>query len=90
MEYIDLNNRTLSLSQYVGGLIRQVRLENGLSGRELARLVHMSQQQISRYERGQTGFQLDVLFRLLFALKMNEHEIKNFFNQVMNKNNCSY
>lgn len=74
---LNMNNRTLSLSQYVGGFIPQVRLQN-VSGSELAKRIYMIQQQISRYERGQMGFQLDVLFRLLIALKMDEFEMKMF------------
>ncbi|CAG9436574.1 helix-turn-helix domain-containing protein [Providencia alcalifaciens] len=76
-----------SISCYVGGLIRQSRLENGLSGRELAKLINISQQQISRYERGKTALQLDILCRLFHALNMSEYEIQRFFNQIINKIN---
>lgn len=77
------NQKNIPLSHYVGQLIRKVRIQNGITGTELAKQVYLSQQQISRYERGQTGFQLDILLRLLSALNMNESEMKEFFSHVV-------
>ncbi|MEY0838736.1 helix-turn-helix domain-containing protein [Providencia alcalifaciens] len=36
----------------IGDFIRKTRLKNGLTGAQLGKLVGVSQQQISRYERG--------------------------------------
>lgn len=41
-----------NVNQIVGKEIRKRRKELGLSGAELAGLVGISQQQVSRYERG--------------------------------------
>lgn len=77
------NPANVLISHYVGDLIRKARIKNGITGTELAKQVHLSQQQISRYERGRTGFQLDVLLRLLSALNMDEAEKKRFFALVV-------
>ncbi|MGL4212319.1 MAG: helix-turn-helix domain-containing protein [Morganella morganii] len=47
--------------------------------------INISQQQVSRYECGYTGFQLDVLFDFFSALRMDENEIQHFFCQVVRK-----
>ena len=62
---------TLSLSLYIGSLLRKTRVENGLAGRELAELVNVSQQQISRYERGTT------------SVDMNADEVMDFFYKIV-------
>lgn len=85
MKKINLEDGSLSLSSYAGGLLRIIRCENGLSGEQLAKNINISQQQVSRYERGETGFQLDMLFRFCSALRMNESEMQYFFYQIVNK-----
>lgn len=82
MKEASLNPMNLSLSYYAGSIIRKERIKRGLSGDELAKLVHLSQQQISRYECGKTGLQLESLFKLLWALRMDESAIESFFHQV--------
>ncbi|EPL3927453.1 helix-turn-helix domain-containing protein [Morganella morganii] len=74
---------TLSLSLYIGSLLRKTRVENGLAGRELAELVNVSQQQISRYERGTTSVDIRKLFQLLLALNMNADEVMDFFYKIV-------
>mgnify|MGYP001194408115 CR=1 FL=1 len=83
MKITNIKNPTSAISHYVGDLIRKARIQNGITGSELAKQVHLSQQQISRYERGRTGFQLDVLLRLLSALNLDEAEKKRFFALVV-------
>ncbi|EOZ5676956.1 helix-turn-helix domain-containing protein [Morganella morganii] len=85
MKKINLEDGNLSLSSYIGGLLRIIRYESGLSGEQLAKSINISQQQVSRYERGETGFQIDMLFRFLSALRMNESEKQCFFYQIVNK-----
>ncbi|MBT0422604.1 helix-turn-helix transcriptional regulator [Morganella morganii subsp. morganii] len=85
LKKINLEDGNLSLSSYIGGLLRIIRYESGLSGEQLAKSINISQQQVSRYERGETGFQLDMLFRFLSALRMNESEKQYFFYQIVNK-----
>ncbi|WP_247605744.1 helix-turn-helix domain-containing protein, partial [Providencia rettgeri] len=49
----------------IGDFIRKTRLKNGLTGAQLGKLVGVSQQQISRYERGSNGLSLpDLIFIL--------------------------
>lgn len=85
MKKINLDDNSLSLSCYIGGLLREIRFETGLSGYDLACDINISQQQVSRYERGETGFQIDMLFRFFSALRMTESEIQYFFYQITNK-----
>ena len=85
MKKINFEDSSLSLSCYIGGLLRTIRCESGLSGHELAKSINISQQQVSRYERGETNFQLDMLFRFFSALEMKEHEIQYILYQIINK-----
>nr|QLQ99355.1 helix-turn-helix transcriptional regulator [Providencia alcalifaciens] len=48
-------------------LLRKRRL---LSGKELANLLNISQQQVSRYERGICNITIDMLIQVLNVLKM--------------------
>lgn len=66
-----------NVNQIVGKEIRKRRKELGLSGAELAGLVGISQQQVSRYERGECNITLDNLISLAKAL---ETDLICFFN----------
>lgn len=55
-------------SIYCGLVIRKIRKENGISACELAKQVNVSQQQMSRYERGINKISIDMLFNLSVAL----------------------
>ncbi|HEM6902710.1 TPA: helix-turn-helix transcriptional regulator, partial [Providencia stuartii] len=69
-----------NVNQIVGKEIRKRRKELGLSGAELAELaglVGISQQQVSRYERGECNITLDNLLSLAKAL---ETDLICFFN----------
>lgn len=85
MKKINIDDNELPLSCYIGGLLRENRLKNGLSGYELACDIKISQQQVSQYERGESGFQVDMLFRFFSALSMTESEIQYFFHQIINQ-----
>ncbi len=52
----------------VGRFLQKSRKENDLTGKELARLINVSQQQISRYELGVTPLTLAQLNKLLRTL----------------------
>lgn len=56
------------VSQLTGQSLLSFRKEKGLSGAVLAQKMGISQQQLSRYERGQTAITVDTLFRLLTIL----------------------
>lgn len=53
-----------SLSQNSGFLIKALRKKKGVSGEVLARFVGVSQQQISRYERGEVDLTLDKIKKI--------------------------
>ncbi|HCT5880520.1 TPA: helix-turn-helix transcriptional regulator [Morganella morganii] len=76
---------SLSLSAYIGSLIRDERRQQRLTGRDFAKLVHISQQQISRYECGKTHFSLELLFRFFQALKMEREQVEYFFHKILNE-----
>lgn len=40
------------INSEIGEFIRMIRIKKGLTGAELGKLIGVSQQQISRYERG--------------------------------------
>ncbi|MEQ5697644.1 helix-turn-helix domain-containing protein, partial [Escherichia coli] len=44
------------INEKLGLFLRNERILNSLSGAELAEILNISQQQVSRYERGQHNF----------------------------------
>ncbi|UBX47789.1 helix-turn-helix domain-containing protein [Providencia alcalifaciens] len=60
------NNDSLTLR--VGRFIRKSRTEMGLTGAQLAELMNISQQQISRYETARSNLNLEQLDDLLCVL----------------------
>lgn len=75
--------RANSPSCYIGLILKQQRKQLGLSGCEVAKLLHISQQQVSRYERGLTSFNVNVLLRFFSVLNMNERDITNVFDELI-------
>lgn len=76
-----------NVNQVVGKEIRKRRKKLGLSGVGLADLIGVSQQQISRYERGECNITLDNLLNLAKAL---ETDLVSFFNDdVFSIESCS-
>ncbi|MEQ5033514.1 helix-turn-helix transcriptional regulator [Morganella morganii] len=53
-----------SLQKTAGFLIRELRIAKKMSGLELGRILNVSQQQISRYERGETELTLDKINKI--------------------------
>lgn len=56
------------ISSRIGLFLRSARKEKKLTGKKLAKLMNVSQQQISRYETGITSITLDQLNELLIIL----------------------
>lgn len=71
MDKVEKRMTPNQLNKATGAFIRQKRLELGLNGSELGRLLNISQQQISRYERGATSFTLHQLESFLRALSVS-------------------
>lgn len=68
---IDIQKNEISdnlFSFYCGIVIKRIRKEKGLTGIELAKKLDISQQQMSRYERGINKLSIDVLFDILAVL----------------------
>lgn len=63
----------------VGREIYLKRRALGMTGQELANLIHVSQQQVSRYERGVCNITVDTLILILTILNIS---IENFFKAV--------
>ncbi|WP_283125932.1 helix-turn-helix domain-containing protein [Providencia stuartii] len=56
------------LTALAGLFLRKARKEKNITGKQLAKLMGISQQQISRYENGITPLTLDLLHRFLLTL----------------------
>lgn len=69
----------LCLSRVVGRQIGRLRREQGLTGRELAAILGVSQQQVSRYESGVCRIDVDFLF---YLLRQFDVTLEDFFISV--------
>nr|WP_282560011.1 helix-turn-helix transcriptional regulator [Providencia rettgeri] len=58
----------ISLKFEIGNFIRHSRIKNGLTGARLGELLGVSQQQISRYENGETELSLKKFIFILIEL----------------------
>lgn len=58
-------------NQIVGDFLRKKRKEKMISGTEMGRLIHVSQQQVSRYENGKTNLTIEVLSNYLTILNIS-------------------
>ncbi|HCT7329279.1 TPA: helix-turn-helix transcriptional regulator, partial [Proteus mirabilis] len=56
------------ISGHVGIFLRKARKEKNMTGKQLARLMNVNQQQISRYEIGATAITVDQLANFLLIL----------------------
>lgn len=66
-----MNQNGKTFSSMVGRKIRKLRLERGYTGGELAKLLLVSQQQVSRYENGLTVITVDLLCKISEILNVN-------------------
>ncbi len=69
----------IDISLIVGKKIRELRLHHSLTTRQLAYSAGISQQQMSRYERGVNRIHVDILYKisLVFGCSIN-----NFFSDI--------
>ena len=73
----------------VGSFFKRARKEKKLSGRELAKIISVSQQQISRYENGKNSMSLSLINKLLIIFDktwddLNREVISNYNEKVPN------
>ncbi|OBU03437.1 helix-turn-helix domain-containing protein [Morganella psychrotolerans] len=59
-----------AVSEAIGQVIRQYRSNAGLTTKQLAHRIGISQQQLSRYERGVNRIDVDTLLRVSLAFKI--------------------
>ncbi|WP_144141805.1 helix-turn-helix domain-containing protein [Providencia rettgeri] len=59
----------------LGNHLRKARVSKGLSGNELGSIIHLSQQQVSRYELGINKLSLDKLIEIVIFLDIDINEI---------------
>ncbi|MEY0974198.1 helix-turn-helix domain-containing protein [Providencia huaxiensis] len=55
----------------LGNHLRKARVSKGLSGNELGSIIHLSQQQVSRYELGINKLSLDKLIEIVIFLDID-------------------
>lgn len=88
-------NKGHLISFFFGLTIRRLRKERGYTALELANKINISQQQISRYERGVNRINVDVIADISFALDIPfeiffKHAIAEAkFNLIRRNNNIS-
>lgn len=63
----------------VGQFLRNNRKARGMTGKELAAKLHLSQQHISRLELGKTAFTLELIILILNVLNIR---IEDFINDL--------
>lgn len=68
------------LRKDIGLFLRGARIDKSLTGYQLAKILAISQQQVSRYERGETGINVEILNVILQVLEKNWFE---FFFKVL-------
>ncbi|EMA4784615.1 MULTISPECIES: helix-turn-helix domain-containing protein [Providencia] len=59
-----MKNKGYPVSILIGKKIHCIRKEKGITGEKLARMLNISQQQVSRYERGVNKITVDFLFEI--------------------------
>lgn len=59
----------------LGSFFRSKRIENSLTGRELSQKLKVSQQQISKHERGLCNFSIQMIMNYCLTLDIPPHEI---------------
>lgn len=59
------------INSEAGEFIRMIRIQKGLSGTELGKLIGVSQQQISRYERGYNTLSLSDFAFILSVMNVS-------------------
>ncbi len=80
-------NHDNQISTYCGIVIKKIRKGYGMTGAELAKKLNVSQQQMSRYERGINKFTVDMLFSLSIALNVPFEKIIKYVLVEIEKSN---
>lgn len=73
------------ISSSVGLFLKEIRKEKNITGKQLAKLINISQQQISRYETGASSLSLDQLNEILIVLDKRWIELVDYIDNVSEK-----
>ncbi len=76
----NMMKNNILLRKDIGSFLRSARINKSLTGLQLGEILHVSQQQISRYERGETSINIETLDILLAVL---DKDWPDFFFQVL-------
>ena len=68
MDSMQLSQFKHAVARTIGEQLRLLRRDKGLTGRDFGALLDLSQQQISRYERGRNYITTDILLLMLSRL----------------------
>lgn len=66
--------KNTQLNHRIGNYIRSMRIKKGLTEQELANLINVSQQQISRYEKGTATVSIDRMLHMFCILNLSMHD----------------
>ncbi|WP_348632650.1 helix-turn-helix domain-containing protein, partial [Providencia rettgeri] len=75
-------NENTNVTVYIGSFLKHRRKVVGLTGSQLASRLKISQQQVSRYERGKNAITIQGLLDILQALELRTHDIDDFMKKV--------
>ena len=73
------------ISSSVGLFLKKIRQEKNLTGTQLAQLINVSQQQISRYETGASSLSLDQVNNILTVLDKRWVELIYYIDNASEK-----
>lgn len=76
-----------TINSLMSHYFKSKRLECGLSGKQLGELLCISQQHISRYERGETAIPLSLM---VFFLNLYAFNLNDFFDYLLDGINSRY
>lgn len=75
-------NEDTNVTVYIGTYLKHRRKAVGLTGAQLASRLSISQQQVSRYERGKNAMTIQGLLDILQALELRKNDIDEFMKKV--------
>lgn len=70
-----MTNTKNSVGINIGLKIKDARISAGMSGNDLARNIGVSQQQVSRYESGQTPMTINTVIMIAHVLHVSVNEL---------------
>lgn len=66
------------INQYIGKQIRMYRKVQGLTLQQLADMIHKSRATMSKYETGEITLDVETLYDISSALRINMHQLTDY------------